>query len=625
MLKDVVKDGEGERVLLLGNEAIARGAIEAGVDVCAAYPGTPSSEILDTLSEACKMLKGRMEYHVEYSTNEKVAVEVAIGASLAGKRGMACMKHVGVNVASDALLSFAYVGARGGFLLVSADDPSMHSSQNEQDNRWYGKIAKLPVIEASNVQEAKDLTKEGFELSERFGLPVIFRSYTRLSHQSGIVKLGKIPYKKLERVRWNRHIDTDVVLPAIARKLKPLLHKKLSEIENFFNKWERNWIEDGDGKIGIVACGLGYAYAKDAMRSLKVDLPVLKLSSTHPIPEKLVEEFVSEIDAVITVEEVDPFAELHLKAMGVEVFGKMNGYMPMDYEYNASRVELGIAKALGIKPSRNYSEAQKRAEEISKLAPPRPPVLCAGCPHTAAFYAIRKVVNELGNACLPSDIGCYTLGINKPLECVDITICMGASVGVSNGLAHVLEDKIIITVGDSTFLHAGIPALINAVYNKAKFVLVILDNSTTAMTGQQPHPGTGVRACGAPGKKVNIEDVVRGCGVEFVEVVNPYNVRRMIETLRKAIAHPDVAVIIARQACAIVWAREKRMKSGIIPLRVTEKCDQCMECIKTFVCPALTFDTKVRIDPVLCVGCGVCSQICPKGAIRRENVQSKRA
>ncbi|MCS7144803.1 MAG: indolepyruvate ferredoxin oxidoreductase subunit alpha [Archaeoglobaceae archaeon] len=619
MLKDVIKDSEGDRVLLLGNEAIARGAIEAGVDVCAAYPGTPSSEILDTLSEACKMLRNRMQYHVEYSANEKVAVEVAMGASLAGKRGMACMKHVGVNVASDALLSFAYVGARGGFLLVSADDPSMHSSQNEQDNRWYGKIAKLPVIEASNVHEAKEITKWGFELSERFGLPMIFRSYTRLSHQSGIVKLGKIPYKKLEKVEWVRHADTDVVLPAIARKLKPVLNKKLSEIENFFNSWEMNWIEDGNGKIGIIACGLGYAYARDAMRSLKVELPVLKLSSTHPLPEKLIEEFISDLDAVITVEEVDPFAELHLKAMGIEVFGKMNGYMPMDYEYNASRVEIGIAKALGIEPSRKYSDGLKKAEEISKLAPPRPPVLCSGCPHTAAFYAIRKVVNELGNACLPSDIGCYTLGINKPLEGVDITICMGASVGVSNGLAHVLSDKIIATIGDSTFLHAGIPALINAVYNRAKFVLVILDNSTTAMTGQQPHPGTGVRACGEMGGKVKIEEVVKGCGVEFVEVVNPYNVRRMVETLKRAIAHNGVSVIIARQACAIVWAREKRMKSGIIPLRVTEKCDLCMECIKTFVCPALTFDAKVRIDPALCVGCGVCSQICSKGAIRREN------
>ncbi|MCX8172023.1 MAG: thiamine pyrophosphate-dependent enzyme, partial [Archaeoglobaceae archaeon] len=266
----------------------------------------------------------------------------------------------------------------------------------------------------------------------------------------------------------------------------------------------------------------------------------------------------------------------------------------------------------------------KKAEEISKLAPPRPPVLCAGCPHTATFYAIRKVVNELGNACLPSDIGCYTLGIGKPFEGVDITICMGASVGVSNGLAHVLKDKIITTVGDSTFLHAGIPALINAVYNKANFVLIILDNLTTGMTGQQPHPGTGVRACGEQGVRVKIEDVIKGCGVDFVEVVNPYNIRRMIETLKRAVAHNGVSAIIARQACAILWVREKRKKSKIIPLKVTERCELCMECITTFTCPALIFDEKVRIDPALCVGCGVCSQICPKDAIRRENVSTQR-
>ncbi len=615
MLKDVIKDSVGEKVFLLGNEAIARGALEAGVDVCAAYPGTPSSEILDTLSNACPLLKGKLEFHVEYSTNEKVALEVAIGASLAGKRGMACMKHVGVNVASDALLSFAYVGSRGGLLLVSADDPTMHSSQNEQDNRWYGKIAKIPVVEASNVAELKEITKQCFQISENFSIPMILRSYTRLSHASGIVILGKLPEKRLEKVNWKRSPDTDVVLPANARKLKKILNRKLSDVEKFFNNWEMNWIIDGNGKIGIVACGLGYSYAKEALENLKLKLPILKLSSAHPVPEMLVEKFISNLDAVIVVEEVDPFIELHLRAMGIETYGKMNGYFPMDYEYNVTIVEAGIAKVLGLNPS---FESNPLKDELQKLAPPRPPVLCAGCPHTATFYAIRRVVNELGNACLPSDIGCYTLGINKPFEAVDITICMGASVGVSNGLAHVLKENIIATIGDSTFLHAGIPALINAVYNGAKFVLVILDNSTTGMTGHQPHPGTGVRACGEMGKKVIIEDIVKACGVDFVEVVNPYNIKRTIETLKRALAHPDVAVVIARQPCAILWARERRKKGRIIPLKVTQDCDLCMECINTFSCPALIYDGRVRIDQEVCVGCGVCSQICKKGAIRRE-------
>lgn len=616
MLKDVISDREGEKVLLLGNEAIARGALEAAIDVCAAYPGTPSSEILDTLSRACSLLKDEFEFHVEYSTNEKVALEVAIGASLAGKRGMACMKHVGVNVASDALLSFAYVGARGGLVLVSADDPTMHSSQNEQDNRWYGKIAKLPVVEASSVGELKEITKQCFEISEKFSLPIILRTYTRLSHASGIVTLGKLPKKRLERVTWNRRPESDVVLPANARRLKLILNRKIAEIEGFFNRWEMNWIEDGSGKIGIVACGLSYSYVKEALANLKVKVPILKLSSMHPLPEKLVESFASGLDAVIVVEEVDPFVELHLRAMGIETLGKINSYFPMDYEFNLGIVEIGIAKALGLKPSIDV-ESVKRNDELGKIAPPRPPVLCAGCPHTATFYAIRRVVNELGNACLPSDIGCYTLGINKPLEAVDITICMGASIGVANGLSHVLKDKIIATIGDSTFLHAGIPALINAVYNNARFVLVILDNATTGMTGHQPHPGTGIRACGEKGKRVSIEEIVKACGVEFVEIVNPYNVRRTIEVLRRAVAHEGVAVVIARQPCAILWARERKKAGKIVPLTVTEDCDLCMECVNTFACPALVYDGKVRIDETMCVGCGVCAQICGKKAIKR--------
>ncbi|MDI3497755.1 indolepyruvate ferredoxin oxidoreductase subunit alpha [Archaeoglobus sp.] len=618
MLNDVVRDAEGEKVFLLGNEAIARGAIEAGIDVFAAYPGTPSSEIADTLSDACRLLRGKMDFYMEYSANEKVAFEVAVGASLAGKRAMATMKHVGVNVAADPLFSFAYVGARGGFVLVTADDPSMHSSQNEQDNRWYGKAAKLPVVEPSSVQEAKDYAKLCFELSEKFGLPMILRTYTRLSHASGVVELGKIPEKEFSRVEWERHPETDVVLPAHARKLKPILLEKLERIERHFNSSEVNWVDEGDGDVGIIACGLSYAYTKEALENLNLNLPVLKLSSMHPLPERLIENFASQMKKVIVVEEVDPFVELHVRAMGLaEVYGKMNGYMPMNYEYNVGRVETGIAKALGIKPSRDYEGIVAESQKLAAKAPPRPPVLCPGCPHSASFYAIRRVVDELGDAALPSDIGCYTLGINKPLEGVDITICMGASVGVSNGLAHVLNNKIIATIGDSTFIHAGIPPLINAVYNHADFVLVILDNSTTGMTGHQPHPGTGFRGCGEAGKAVRIEDIVRGCGVEFVEVVNPYNVRKMVDVLRRALNHDGVAVVIARQPCAILWSRARRREGKIVTYKVTEDCTLCMECVNTFACPALIFDgEKVSIDQSLCVGCAVCAKICPNRAIK---------
>ncbi len=315
---------------------------------------------------------------------------------------------------------------------------------------------------------------------------MILRSYTRLSHASGIVELGKIPEKEFSRVDWERHPETDVVLPAHARRLKPILLEKLDKIEKYFNSSEMNWVDDGEGDVGIIACGLSYAYTKEALENLNLNLPVLKLSSMHPLPEKLIEDFVSQMKKVIVVEEVDPFVELHVRAMGLaEVFGKMNGYMPMNYEYNVGRVEMGLPRLsessrAGI--MRNYLRITENSGKGSTKTSSSLP----GCPHSASFYAIRRVVDEIGDAALPSDIGCYTLGINKPLEGVDITICMGASVGVSNGLAHVLNNKIIATIGDSTFIHAGIPPLINAVYNNAKFVLVILDNSTTGMTGHQP-------------------------------------------------------------------------------------------------------------------------------------------
>ncbi|AIY89198.1 indolepyruvate ferredoxin oxidoreductase subunit alpha [Geoglobus acetivorans] len=620
MLKDVILDAPGKKVFLLGNEAIARGAIEAGIDVFSAYPGTPSSEITDTLNAACSHLKDRMEYRMEYAVNEKVAFEVAIGVSLAGKRGMTAMKHVGLNVAADPLFSFAYVGARGAFVCVSADDPSMHSSQNEQDNRWYGIAAKVPVVEPSSVNEAKEITKNAFELSENFSLPFILRSYTRLSHSSGVVELGEIPYKKIEKVEWERHPETDVVLPAHARRLKPRLQEKLKKLEDYFNGWDYNWVDEGDGRKGLIACGMSYNYAVEAMENLGVEMPVLKLSSMNPLPGKLITDFLSNLDEVLVVEEVDPVVEMQVRVMaaefGVRVHGKMDGYLPENYEYNVSIVQKGIARLAG--KDFDYSSYLTTAAELVKIAPPRPPVLCPGCPHTAVFYAIRNVVNEIGRTALPSDIGCYTLGINKPLEGVDITICMGASAGSSNGLSYVLSNPVIATIGDSTFFHTGIPPLINAVYNGNKFVLVVLDNSTTGMTGHQPHPGVDVRGCGEKADSIRIEDVCRALGVKFVEVVHSYNLRAVEDSLKRALSHDGVAVIIAKQPCAILWTRERRRKGiKIRSLEITDDCRECMKCVNEFTCPAIYIqEGKPEIDPALCVGCGVCASVCPHRAIR---------
>ncbi len=604
---------EGEKAFLLGNEAIARGALEAGIDVFACYPGTPSSEIGDTLSRVSRVLKDFM--HVEYSTNEKVAFEVAVGASLAGKRGMCAMKHVGVNVASDALFSFAYIGALGGFVLVTADDPSMHSSQNEQDNRWYGLSAKVPVFEASNVQELKDLTKECFEISERFETPVILRTYTRLSHSRGVVELGRIPEKKLEKVEWKPIPERFVILPSNARRLKVELERRMKRLGDFVERWDRNWIEDGKGDLGIVACGLSYSYVKDALKRLNLNLPILKLSSMNPLPLRMIEDFVSSVDRVLVVEEVDPIVETFVRTITKDVYGKLNNYLPMHYEYNVPIVEKAIGKILGI-PTTDYDAILKRAEEVSKIVPPRPPVFCPGCPHTPVFYVLRKLADEMRLA-LPGDIGCYTLGYNPPFKAVEVCVCMGASVGVSNGLSWVVKDKIVATIGDSTFLHAGIPPLINAVYNGAKFTLVVLDNSTTGMTGHQPHPGVGLRADGSEGKAVRIEEIAKACGVDFVEVVNAYDVRKLEEVLRKAIEVEGVSVVVVRQLCAIIRMRELRRKSvKLLPFAIDQdRCNNCGECYRVFSCPAIYLDGKPQIDPTLCTSCGVCAKICPERAI----------
>ncbi|MBE8539293.1 indolepyruvate ferredoxin oxidoreductase subunit alpha [Geoglobus acetivorans] len=619
MLKEVVLDAPGEKVFLLGNEAIARGAIEAGIDIYSAYPGTPSSEIVDTLSQACRLLKGKMDFYLEYSVNEKVAFEVAVGASLAGKRGMCGMKHVGVNVAADALFSFAYMGARGGFVCISADDPSMHSSQNEQDNRWYGIAAKIPVVEPTSPQEAKDYVGKAFEISEKFGVPVIFRTVTRLNHGSGVVELGKIPEKKLEKAEWKRNPPTDVLVPGNARRQKLVLLEKIEKVREYFEKSELNWIEGGDSDKGVIASGIAYRYTKEALNRLEKDLPLLKLSTTNPLPEKLVEDFISNLDGVAIVEELDPFVEMQVRAIageyGVEIYGKKNGHFPMHYEYTVHTVEKGIAMMLDESASVCYDEVIEKAKSANQMAPLRPPVFCPGCPHAASYYAIKEVAGE---EALPSDIGCYTLGVNRPFEAVDITLCMGGGFGISNGLSRVVKNKVIATAGDSTFFHASLPALVNAVYNRANVVFVVLDNSTTAMTGHQPHPGMDVRGCGEEGHRVRIEDVARAVGVEFVEVVNPYNIRKMENAIKSAMEHDGVAVVVARQLCAILWNRERKRKGvRIRPFEVTEDCVKCLKCVSQFACPAIVYDGEnVWIDETLCAGCGVCTQICPERAIK---------
>lgn len=630
MVHEILKDAPGEKLFLLGNEAIARGAIEAGVQVAAAYPGTPSSEILMTLAEVAK----EAGIYAEWSVNEKVALEVALGASICGLRSMCCMKHVGLNVAHDPFMTASHIGANGGFVIVSADDPWAWSSQNEQDNRWIAKQAYIPFVEPCDVQECKDMTVEAFKLSEEYDQPFMLRTVTRTSHARGDVTLGPIFKERREGV-FKKDSSWLTYVPATARKNRPLMIKRFERMRKEVDRWPFNQLRLVEGaKIGIIASGLAYTYTMDALKwlNLEDEVSLLKLGS-FPIPEELVKRLLASVEEVVVVEELEPFVELHVKALvgeeglKVKIHGK--DVIPLIGELSTRRVLEGLAKVVKVPTPVNFSEIDEKSRSLVALAPPRPPILCAGCPHRAAFYAVKvaatRVAKEYGKdvePIYPGDIGCYTLGIQPPLEVMDTTICMGGSIGLANGLTHTVRAPIIAFIGDSTFFHAGIPPLINAVYNKAPITVVVLDNLATGMTGFQPHPGTGVTAMGEATVQVKVEDVAKGCGVGFVGVADPYDVKKSIEVMTNALRYTldqkDASLVVMRRICALIAIADMRRKGEkIVPYIVDkEKCKKCYICIKMFACPPIIkVGEDVEIDSEACMGCGVCASICPYKAI----------
>ncbi|HTY47833.1 MAG TPA: indolepyruvate ferredoxin oxidoreductase subunit alpha [Methanomassiliicoccales archaeon] len=587
---------------MLGNEAIARACLEAGVGFASTYPGTPSSEIGLIFDE----ISPQYGFYFEYSTNEKVAMETAGAAAASGVRSFVFMKHVGVNVASDPMMSLGYTGVRAGMVILSADDPSLHSSQNEQDNRHYARLGNLPMLEPSTPAEAKEMALAGFELSERLGCPVFLRTTTRVNHARGLVPLGDVKAPSAKG-----HFDKDpqrfVPVPAFARMMRTRQIERLKLMADETEGSRFNFTE-GEGDVGVIASGVAYTYAREFLNGCAF----LKLGMTNPLPEKTIAQFLRGKRRVIVFEELDPLLEDAVLRIAkdanpsVEVIGKRSGHLPLAFEYNPETV-ASLSQLVSVKGLSNILTPAKVS------LPVRPPVLCAGCPHRATFFAIRRALGGR-EAVVSTDIGCYTLGLNPPLGMADFLLCMGSSVGAAGGFAEVTDQKVVAFIGDSTLFHSGIPGIINAAFNRHVYLLVVLDNRTTAMTGHQPHPGTG-RSGARASEPLDIEALVRGCGVRNVVSVDPYELKKTIEAAKAAFDNNELTVIIARRACPLAIKK----KGGEERTRYTvnaEKCVFCRTCIGKFACPAMRIDGKVAaIDESMCIGCGACVDVCPKGAI----------
>jgi len=623
IMLEITQDKPGKKILLLGNEAITRGALEAGVAVATTYPGTPASEIADSFSaiarEATRANKDP-GFYFEYATNEKVALEVAAAASFCGLRAITCMKHVGLNVASDTFMTYMYVGCRGGHLIVSADDPSCHSSQNEQDNRYYALFGSAPMLEPTTPEEAKEMARVGFDISEKLKLPLLFRTTTRLSHSRGAVTLGAIT--KAKRKGYFTKDPMLVTVPSTARAMHPVLLQKLAEAEKISEKSPFNEIITvGRPKdIGIVTSGVSYTYAKEMAEVLGLNVRILKLGMTHPIPRKMCEEFINSCSSLVMVEELEPILENQFKQLAydigsnVKILGKSTGHFSRLYEYTPDIVADAFSKIFKVKnpfPKPVFSSIK---------VPRRPPSLCPGCPHRATYYAVKKAAPK--DAVYPTDIGCYTLGKEPPLEIADVLLCMGSNAGMACGFAVATDQKIVSFMGDSTFFHAGIPPIIDAVHHNHDVVITVLDNRTTAMTGHQPHPGTPMDGMGRSARLIKVEDVVKGCGVQHIEIVDPNNIKDTTAAFKRALDYKGTSVVVSKSPCILLEVQRKHKAGEVVALYQInqEICKRCKTCITRFGCPALYFaeDGSVHIDPAQCNGCGNCVQVCPFGAISEE-------
>ena len=573
--------------LMLGNAAVARGAYEAGVRVVSSYPGTPSTEITESIVQYD-------DVYAEWAPNEKVAAEAAIGASIGGARAMSCMKHVGLNVMADPVFTVSYTGVNGGLLFCVADDPGMHSSQNEQDSRHYAKASKIMMLEPSDSEECKEYTRRAFELSEQFDTPVFLRLSTRVSHSQSLVELGE--RKDDELKPYEKNIAKYVMMPGNAIKQHVVVEERMKKLEAFSEGCEFNTVEDNKSDIGVITSGISYMYSKEALGD-KVNY--LKLGMVYPLPSKLIRDFAAKCKKVYVTEELDPFIEEHCKALGIDVVGK-DEFTPLG-EYTPHMIKKVI-----------LGEDAPESTALSESIPVRPPVMCAGCPHRATFFVLKKL-----GLTVSGDIGCYTLGAVAPLQSVDTTICMGASVSAAHGMAKArgkeFNRKLVSVIGDSTFMHSGITGLIDIVYNKGVSTVIILDNSITGMTGHQENPTTGYTIRGEETKGVNLLTLCKAVGVDSVRVCDPFNLKEFEKVVKEETEKDEPSVIIAQRPCALL----KRVKyTG--HCEINDKCRKCKLCMK-LGCPAISENGgTVKIDMTQCNGCGLCINVCPFGAIEKK-------
>lgn len=592
--------------LLMGNEAIAMGALMAGVQVAAGYPGTPSTEVLETIAK-----RNPGHVHVQWSVNEKAAMEVAAGAAYTGARALVTMKQVGLNVASDPLMSLNYIGVKGGMVVFVADDPGPISSQTEQDTRHYGKFAKIPVLDPVSPEEAYEMIQYAFELSEKNQMPVFLRATTRVCHACASIETGTIPTPAkpegfIKDPKWT-------IFPKLSYNNKIKIEAREQTLSQEFSKLSYNSVE-GKGKIGIACGGISYAYVKEALENITDDFKIFKVATPFPFPKEKAEEFLQGLEKVIVFEELDPVIEDALiylcgdKNIQITILGKRSGHVPNAGELSAITVGKILSSVFDIEfPIETLDLTD------SPAIPMRPPILCAGCPHRAAFYAVKKAMAGK-KAVFCGDIGCYTLGNAQPLDMVDTCLCMGAGINIAQGIEHAENESINFAfVGDSTFFASGITGIINAVYNQTNMVLVVLDNSTTAMTGHQPHPGIGRTIMGEIAPVISITNILKGIGLTKVVEVDPLDLQNSINTVKEIAAEKGVKAIIFKSPCVAVIKKNQHLTVN------REECIGCKKCIKELGCPAISFQNqKAYIEPDLCNGCSICNQVCPKHCIGKE-------